>query len=59
MSERAAHILVADMVEAVERILSYTAGKTFEQFAEAVSPCRLAVLLHVTVRSHRSLPCQG
>ena len=32
MSERAAHILVADMLEAIERIRSYTAGMEFEQF---------------------------
>ena len=34
MSERAAHILVADMLEAVERIESYTTGITFDQFAQ-------------------------
>ncbi len=34
MSERAAHVLIADMLEAVERIRSYTAGMDFERFAQ-------------------------
>jgi len=32
MSERAVHILVSDMLEAIERIQSYTDGMDFEQF---------------------------
>lgn len=32
MSERPAHVLVADMLEAVERIRAYTVGMDFDQF---------------------------
>ena len=34
MSERAVHILVADMLEAVERIRTYTEGITFDEFLQ-------------------------
>ncbi len=34
MSERSVHILVADMLEAVERIRIYTEGMTFDQFLQ-------------------------
>ena len=34
MSERSEHILVADMLEAVERISVYTEGMTFEEFQQ-------------------------
>jgi uncharacterized protein with HEPN domain len=34
MSERPAHVLLADMLEAVERILAYTDGMTYATFCE-------------------------
>ena len=34
MSERAVHILVADMMEAIERIRAYTEGMAFDQFLQ-------------------------
>jgi uncharacterized protein with HEPN domain len=39
MSERAGHILVADMLEAIERILSYTRGLAFEGFVADEKTC--------------------
>ena len=32
MSERAPHVLLSDMIKAIERVLSYTEGATFDSF---------------------------